>query len=855
MRIFAILETQSTSSGGSVVRRFGRWVFGVALAAVLIAPAAGKARAASENRCSQFNFAERYVEGTGDLDVEGFSVRAIRDNVPVYAEPGGDGPEVTHLSFGQRVRLNRVDDDGAWGSVLTPATSAQLGWVRADDLLCKMQPLIDRNTGLERKAIIRTATALRSEGLGVQAYRDPTDAACNRCVTLSRYDPHFIFDETEDRYLISRIYNLELPTATFTGWVSKDEVIVWNTAAGLRPREGLIYRDPEAGPDADPEEGRVCAYTSVRDAREQPVERCQPILGGERWYRSPLRLPVIGVEGDFYNVVVVGAGYERGTFASDPDAPYAVRSADLTAADDFRRIDVFFVVDGTESMDHVINAIKGTASRPGIVETIRTALGEHLSQGVSFRYGFRIYRDSVPAGHGRAAVSGIGEGLPLQGDACERPTPDSLEANHEAFEARFGAVRASKVPNLPGTVEDYAENTLGGLDQALIDVTGCSNNMKVIFVIGDHGYNGERHRARGFPVVTTDRIVNALTDGRFGLPPLLYFIQIPRDLTDKTPRMIRDYNKAYALFRDQALDILRGQEQRLNSRRDTDEVRTYDLESNFIRLSEANLTEEVLTRVTDTVRDWTNPDMVNELVLDLRGGASLVEAIERLRAGDSNIPILYWDMVEDRLCGGLGRQCLERVYEGVEEAYITNTRDVVRELWLSADQLEAWMSLLSAVQAHNWEPGQLRVLLVRTLVSSLESILHTRYSDVGETFEEFARRAGGLPVGFDSPVMKYSPLELMDADRIKTCEIEKVVQWLQASYKILGIAREKYFRPDYTIEYYPPHLCELTDKGRAVPYVPGRIERLRLGETNDYSYAKVFQDERVIYWLPQEFMP
>jgi len=828
--------------------------------------------AASSNRCSNMDLTSFFLPGTADLDMEGVPVRTIGDDVAVREAPDEAAPIVMQLEFGKRFRMRDFSDDSeGWGELVSDIDSRTLGWARLEDLLCGMTPLIEQNSGLERKAIIRTATSLRSdaEGMRVWAYRQPEDGHCTAqdCLSLSRFDPHFIFDESEDRYLIARSYNLTSRVAMPTGWVSKDEIIAWNTAAGLRPREGLTYQDQGAEADGQIQEGRVCAYATIEEAREQPVERCRPILGGPRWYRSPMRLPVIGVEDDFYRIVVVGAGYGAGTFTNDPVDPNFLRSADLSAANSFRRIDVFFVIDGTESMENVISAIRGTPSRPGIVATIQQALGEGLSQGMSYRYGFRIFRDSVPAAGGQAARTGVEEGLPLSGNHCDAPTRERLEQNHRAFDEAFAQVQASPVPTPPGVLEDYAENTLGGLDQALIDIAGCSKNLKVIFVIGDNGYNADKQRSRGFVPVTADRIANALTDGRFNSPPLLYFIQTPRELSGKSPRQRDDYNRAYEWFHDQAMEILKEHERRLTESRTEAPPGGYNLTDHFVRLGESDMTEEVLQRITETVRNWTNPGAVNELLLDLRGGASLVDAIERLRANDMNVPILFWDMVEDRLCTELGEQCRERVYEGVLEAYVERSDDVVSELWMTREQLDSWLTFLHGVRGMGWSPSELREKLVKTLVNSLESLLHTRYSDVREPLETFVRRAGGLPMGFGSPVMQYSQMELENPQVVPTCEVELLASWLQDSKKILEIARQGIYRPDFVNDFYPPDACPLTPKGRQVPYIPGSIRPVPLGETPEYSYHTQFQaggfqatdantrDSRVVYWLPQEFLP
>ena len=58
-------------------------------------------------------------------------------------------------------------------------------------------------------------------------------------------------------------------------------------------------------------------------------------------------------------------------------------------------------------------------------------------------------------------------------------------------------INTSRVNAGIGKSDDYAENLYGGIDQALRDIDECSDNPKMIFVIGDAGYSAVAQQKRG----------------------------------------------------------------------------------------------------------------------------------------------------------------------------------------------------------------------------------------------------------------------------------------------------------------------------------------------------------------------
>ena len=98
-----------------------------------------------------------------------------------------------------------------------------------------------------------------------------------------------------------------------------DNGFVWDTAYGTRPKEDLVFPPGTYlnGEDVSGQDRTVCAYRTLGDAVEGSMDKCLPILGGERWYESEHRIPILDREQrggqEIYKVVLplVGTGAQQ----------------------------------------------------------------------------------------------------------------------------------------------------------------------------------------------------------------------------------------------------------------------------------------------------------------------------------------------------------------------------------------------------------------------------------------------------------------------------------------------------------------------------------------------------------------
>ena len=770
-----------------------------------------------------------YQDGT--VDWIG-TVKVLKENAPVF-DGAWSNNVVSRLPMSQTVELQQMKAMRVKAATLA---GKEIGWVDRDDLLCQNRP-IRGESGLEQKFYIRTKTTLRAEKPStVIAYTAPDSSSCDtRCRELSRFNGYFIFavDPKTDRYLLAESYLLDDPSV-LVGWVDPEDGFIWDTAFGLRPKENLVYAEAH---EKQGEEKAICVYKSLDDAKSGV--NCNPVLGGDRWFHYPDRIPVIGREGQHFHVVLpvaaTGVSVVGGSqVAISPTAldGSANTTAGVSQLRNLQKLDIFFLIDGTQSMDPYIDAIRGTAGRPGIVQRVIDAFAEDDTfRMTQLRFGYRVYRDTY-AGNG-----GIGEGLPLDSN-CE-VTPQSLQNNLDRFNFSIANVQASTTDSAHGD-NDYEENLFGGIDQAVGDLLSCPENTKVLFVIGDHGYSAGAQSARGERVISASQLVTAMkgSKGTGEKSIVTFFIQTPEIWSQAANPDA--YRAAYQRFTAQGRDILSG----ILSGRGASEIEQYLLVSN-----DATLTDKILT----SIKRFGDVRVVNELIADLRGGSSLVDAITRLQGAKEfrNLPGLFWDIVEQGSCKSLGPLCNQRVFDTVLEGYIQVNEEHAVDVWMTSDDLTRWVNLLDLMRDVRQYSGQKqREAFVQALVVSLEAVIaKPLFRESDETLEEFLSRKGGLPIRDNSPLLSYSLKELLSPQVVPNCEVLRLANWMQQSKRMLAIVSKGDRVPVYATAAYPG-ACP---GGEAIPFIDGDISQKPFRESG-MSYSHPFQKAR-IFWVPREYLP
>ncbi|MBF0186522.1 MAG: hypothetical protein HQL50_01195 [Magnetococcales bacterium] len=857
-----------------------------ALIVLTVAPSA--MAAGGSGSCAKYDFSPFYHDGT--LKWTGLA-RVLRHGASLHADAAGRRP-VSRLFFNQQAEVMAEKGDRMQVKLYQFKNHpGGVGWVSKSDMLCRNLP-IKGKTGLEIKFFIRTDSIARSdvdEEPTVKVFRDPDLKEClggaGHCREgASRFHMYFVFDEVDNAVLLADRYRLE-EGDLLLGWVNKRNGFRWNNAFGVRPREDL--KSP--GKDGP---GTICSYEKLSDAVAKNSEACHPVEGGVKWFTSATRIPVLdlvdrrnrhvtpgeisgGEEARrFYKVALarpglVGRPVGDGKFAISPQLAQRILPG-FQSLSSKKNVDVFFLLDATASMDKVIDAVRGTQDQHGVIQKIINDLRKDQSfKDTRFRFGFRVYRDpfadaSVADGPGQ----GVGEGYAL-------PSTCSVDAEDEQMQLHAFQEAIAKVAVTEDDQDDYEENIYGGLKQVMEnDLVSCQDHMKLLFVIGDHGYRSVRLGGQPKYVNPPNRtqlaeLLRGSDDPEVkGNNLISFFIQTPARTEDS--RNPTAYNRAYNRFEKQAKWLLR-------------ESLPPDspVTEHFFRMGE----ERLVSRLVGTVRKLGSSALIDEIILDIRGGAALNTVIERLRRERVDIPGVYWHVLKKGACGELGKQCHERVFDTTQVGYIEATPDVVEELWVTSSALASWIRILRGFEGYYELPErQLRRALISALVLGLQQEIRKPPIDVsGETPAEYAQRRGGLPVRRHSPLLSYNVNALssertkrnadgtlivvdraqkpvLDADgepvrAVPTCELRRLALWAIKSKEMLEIVERNTVRPVFSASTYPPSRCrDATPNGMVLPRISGRIQRKALGPDKRHRMAHPFGGRRG-YWIPKDYLP
>ncbi|WP_133513240.1 hypothetical protein [Candidatus Thiosymbion oneisti] len=781
---------------------------------VLLLFAARVGAVPGEGSCTGYKF-RTYPDDPTKIN-ETLPLRILRHGAPVYPSPSG-GDSLSSRTFGELVEPVTLSADPAGGriQIKRPGDAKPLGWMERTDLLCRNRPLIENY--IERKAFIRTATGPNDSSEPVRSFPGPDLDDCPNpgmkgCRTLSRFELLFVFARNPDtkRLLLAHEYYLN-DDDILVGWVPEEQTVPWNTRLGLRPADQV-------------EETRM--YPNARAAATADDTRAYPVKGNRdgRWYTYPHHPPLLDREDvDGRAVYKVAAPGPKARIDEDPYLPNQGTGSIVA----LKGADVFFLIDGTESMTPHIRAVEEVASTLA-EELTGDKEGGHRSN--HYRFGFRIFRDhyadTAPA---LDCQGGLCEKLLIDREDCSQNSR-TMDESRRRFLAAIKEVKASSNDH-----NDYPNRLFAGIEQAIQDMGGCNDRLKVLIVIGDHGDR--------LPEVP-DRLRTKIR--AFASDSLIFFIQTPAE-SDTI-----DYQDAYAKFKWDARAVLR-----LVYPDGRFLGRDIKRKATLLSLSDA---EQTKAKIKEIVDQYSSSRAVNELMTAIRGGESLDDFLHD-RMGKGDLPVLFWERVYRKLCAEddrrLGRQCTEPVDHVVDYAYVPVSDDWTEEVWLGLDDLDFWLRTLRDLSKTGGRSAtEERAAFIRALISLLETKIGKPLRiQTGESFEEFMWRKSGLPVRAHSPLLGY---ELRELRRIEPCELRRLKLWAGSIYELLnGIKASPRLKPSFVLEDNTSKCNGITDQGR-------KLQKMRLAPAS--SWKRLGRDERatfeheiagglIRYWLPQAYLP
>jgi hypothetical protein len=487
-----------------------------------------------------------------------------------------------------------------------------------------------------------------------------------------------------------------------------------------------------------------------------------------------------------------------------------------------KQVDIFFLLDGTASMGPYIQAARKAVQH--IAEKLRNT---PRFMETSFRFGFRIYRDSYADSlvreEKKICQGGICEGMPFSAETCQSDS-GTTEANWQAFTKQINEVKETTEDK-----DDYPEKLFAGLRQVVQDdIASCEQRTKLLFVIGDHGDKQTE--------VPTD-IITSLTQD-FGKPVIVFFIQTPNVNESVT------YQQAYESFNTQGLQLL--------SQILTPEFRGEKIEAShyFLSLDETELPD----KVESLVRGYSSSEVVNEIEQAIAGGDSLQNVLQqKMKQGD--MPVLYWKVVDETVCQALGEQCEVPIDHKVIDFYIPMDKEKIQEeIWMTAKDLDDWLALLKPFETIIGDYAILEQrqkfadLLKRQVLNILGGYPE---EDVPLGEQIIMHRKSALPIREQGPLLQYSLKEIRE--EVPGCELTRLAGWVEAVRQIL---QKVYANPTVKVAFklqYPFTPCPLTDKGKKIPKMVFE-QAQKLGPDDNYRYDHELYGQSV-YWLPMEFLP
>lgn len=353
--------------------------------------------------------------------VQPWFIFPLSDNTPVYSEPGGSH-RVRSVNFGEILWV--IEEQGNFlkiakddrPDVFTLSNRAEIfGWIRKDDALLWRTALMDPQTKIYLKGMMMNTTrALGSTQVNyrrVQSFKDPAlqipteyESRLFEIFHIYKYSPrHNSVLLGRSPYISSIEQARERITGNIIGWVDLDRVLEWDTRVAIEPNWNTdavgermqknirsIVFNPAEGPQKD-----RCAHEF---SRGQATRNCDIAWQDDIWdtqggafERRPgywRRFPVIGDYGrNIYEIMVMGELTSETGQRITHEVDARTRQSLNELIEQYRNINVVFVIDGTNSMGPFYQSAINSVNR--IVEIIKRT-GDGLK---NLRFGYVVYRD------------------------------------------------------------------------------------------------------------------------------------------------------------------------------------------------------------------------------------------------------------------------------------------------------------------------------------------------------------------------------------------------------------------------------------------------------------------------------
>jgi len=692
-------------------------------------------------------------------------------------------------------------------------------WIEAKYLLCNQKSLRSKKSNLDRKAFVKTF-----ETKPIKAFHDPEQEQClnNNCVELSRFQMLNIFAENITTNKVLTSFNPELANHQLVGWIDKKNILAWDTALALLPKEDL--------------QGVLAEKDDTKNRQDITIK------GGNIWYKKDQLLPILNYEPENKRFLVAAATQEYDLPAID---------GKLTS---LRDLDVFFLIDGTETMQPYIESVHKVVDNIG-----QSLLKENLDKD-SIRFGFRVYRDNY-ADKPYNCTNGVCEGLSLS-THCKSGEKNTSN-NWKTFAKQFSSVKASQNDKKHGD-KDPEEQLLAGLWHAVSDINSCNERTKVIFIIGDHGNKTD---------IKDVKLVKKLNSFKRAV---VFFLQTHQK-EDVTPQRKRSYEK----FSKQAKWLINNF---LTEIKKNNSDFNFNINDYIYTLDESS---ELVDKLISIINQYQpKSEVISNIYNRILAGEALNDIISKMESNALPVIVRHWIKKEN--CESLKKLCTERVYNKVNSFYVTDAKDKVQQfIWMYSGHMSKWRSFLKEFKNFNANISNNSAVKREKIIEQLQETM-TFLIGKGEIIdkdkklypqikESLANRKATFPINGKSPLFQYSINDLKNIDIVRNgCELEDLPNWIasvaQAMEYITNDPNKEiiYSFKDKNKENCPKNsnaedkrsipILEINEPSES-PYLAPKFiivdkkeKVLTPSESDAYSYMHTVRDKQ-IYWYPLELMP
>jgi len=324
-------------------------------------------------------------------------VACVKEGAELKDAPGRQSAVITHISWMTPYVVIEKSDDQKWikvGEYIRTDAAKSVGWMNKSDLLMRQESR--KKNGIYEKSIVVVHYDKERKVIGgAVAYDAPQENANKIGQELTLFQILHVYDERTDvkadrTFLLlgdePNILDPQKPQQTIQGWIDKTNLFKWDT------RQAAEYDKSTVG-----ERDKIRIYAFEDELRDLLLGKSNPAdiepLAEETdkaaMRHTDPRFPIITKERQVGEDVLWHIGFVSDEIGGAGSSRVALRKVTRLP----NQVDIFFVFDGTGSMENFKEAIIAA------VREVQSAATEYWQENypgerkASIRYSIAMYKD------------------------------------------------------------------------------------------------------------------------------------------------------------------------------------------------------------------------------------------------------------------------------------------------------------------------------------------------------------------------------------------------------------------------------------------------------------------------------